>query len=383
MSKKIVLISCASQKLNERARAEYFYISQLFRLSLCYAKSLKPDNIYILSAEYELVRLDQEIDPYNRTLNDMGIDKRKEWADNVLTKISRVASLGSDEFILLAGMRYREFLAPCIQNKIIPLEGLTIGRQLQKLHALITGKKCESDNERAVINKYQGNRMKLEYSSESECDEIHKLARKLKRHHFPFDECQIPENGIYILFERGEEGHGGDRIVRIGTHTGEKQLRSRMRQHFINENKDRSIFRKNIGRAFLSSQSDEDFRIFWNLDLTTKASREREDIKSLIAKYNKAAQCIEMRVSEYLRDNFSFCVFDVGDKKRRLEIESKLISTISRCQECKPSNKWLGNRSPKTKIQQSGLWLEQGLYGTPFKASEVEELKTIIEIYRQ
>ena len=378
MSKKIVLISCASQKLPVPARAENLYISQLFRLSLCYAKSLKPDNIYILSAKYGLVRLDQIIAPYNKTLNEMGIDARKSWADNVLADLSPVASLDNDEFIILAGTRYREFLAPYIRNKKIPLEGLTIGRQLQRLHELITGKKCESDNEKAVINKYKGNRIKLEYSTESECDEIHKLVRKLTRHHFPFDERQIPENGIYILFERGEEGHGGDRIVRIGTHTGEKQLRARMRQHFITENKDRSIFRKNIGRAFLNSQSDEGLMELWNLDLTTRASREKR--KDLIAKYNNAGKCIEMRVSEYLRDNFSFCVFDVGDKKERLEIEAKLISTISRCQECKPSDNWLGNRSPKTKIQQSGLWLEQGLYGTPFKSSEIEELKKIIII---
>lgn len=66
----------------------------------------------------------------------------------------------------------------------------------------------------------------------------------------------MPTDGIYVLFESGEESHGGDRIVRIGTHTGVGQLRSRLQQHFVKENKDRSVFRKNIGRCLLNRDSD-------------------------------------------------------------------------------------------------------------------------------
>lgn len=88
------------------------------------------------------------------------------------------------------------------------------------------------------------------------CRRVHEVIWKLPRHRFPFDDQDIPANGIYVLFEEGESGHGGDRIVRVGTHTGDNQLRSRLKQHFINENKDRSIFRKNIGRAILSKDSD-------------------------------------------------------------------------------------------------------------------------------
>jgi len=89
-----------------------------------------------------------------------------------------------------------------------------------------------------------------------ECDKIHRLFNGMERFNFPFDETKIPLNGIYVLFEKGEKGHGMNRIVRIGTHTGKNQLRSRLMQHFINENKDRSIFRKNIGRALLSKARD-------------------------------------------------------------------------------------------------------------------------------
>ena len=71
----------------------------------------------------------------------------------------------------------------------------------------------------------------------TECRSIHELAWELKRHEFPFDESKIPLNGIYILFQKGEEGHQRERIVRVGTHTGDNQLRSRLKQHFLSQTK--------------------------------------------------------------------------------------------------------------------------------------------------
>ena len=88
------------------------------------------------------------------------------------------------------------------------------------------------------------------------CEALHEWANSLPALRFPFDEHAIPLNGIYILFEQGEVAHGAKRIVRVGTHTGANQLRSRLRQHFLVENKDRSIFRKNIGRALLHRDHD-------------------------------------------------------------------------------------------------------------------------------
>ncbi|MBU4070541.1 MAG: hypothetical protein KJ646_06180, partial [Nanoarchaeota archaeon] len=88
------------------------------------------------------------------------------------------------------------------------------------------------------------------------CNKIHQLFKRMKKFHFRFNENEIPHNGIYIIFEKGEKAHRTDRIVRIGTHTGDDQLRSRLWQHFINKNKDRSIFRKNIGRALLNRNKD-------------------------------------------------------------------------------------------------------------------------------
>ena len=207
-----------------------------------------------------------------------------------------------------------------------------------------------------------------------ECEELHKIFNSLKRHRFPFDEEEIPKNGIYILFEKGESAHGtGDRIVRIGTHTGKNQLRSRLRQHFINENKDRSIFRKNIGRALLSKANDP-FLEQWELDLTTREAKKKYADKVDFERQKK----IEKNVSEQIQQNFSFAVLEVNDKKKRLELESMIISTASLCKECKPSKNWPGNFSPKKKIRESGLWLINELYKEPLEKKDLLFLLSLL-----
>lgn len=136
MSKRIVLISCVSQKLPRRTKAKDLYVSTLFKLNLKYANSLAPDYIYVLSAKYGLLSLDQEVDPYEQTLNNMGAVEVKEWAGKVIEQLSDIASLDEAEVTFLAGDRYRRYLLPCIKNALIPLKGLRIGEQLKRLKEL-------------------------------------------------------------------------------------------------------------------------------------------------------------------------------------------------------------------------------------------------------
>ena len=65
----IVLIACSSRKGFKPAKAADLYQSSLFRKSMAYAQSLRPDEIHILSAKHGLLRRDAEIAPYNVTLN--------------------------------------------------------------------------------------------------------------------------------------------------------------------------------------------------------------------------------------------------------------------------------------------------------------------------
>lgn len=138
MSRRIVLISCVSKKLPRRAKAKDLYLSTLFKLNLQYAEKLKPDNIFILSAKYGLLPLEKQIEPYDQTLNKMRSGEIKQWASEVLEQIKEVCSIDETEFVFLAGDKYRKYLLPYIKNAKIPLEGLRIGEQLQRLKGLVS-----------------------------------------------------------------------------------------------------------------------------------------------------------------------------------------------------------------------------------------------------
>ena len=131
--KKIVLIACSSKKLPFDAKARNLYISPLFKLNLKFAKSLKPDKMFILSAEHGLLSLDKRIEPYDKTLNDMPTKEVKRWARKVIRQLGRVANFRKDQITLLAGERYRRYLIPNFTNYMVPLEGLGIGKQLEYL----------------------------------------------------------------------------------------------------------------------------------------------------------------------------------------------------------------------------------------------------------
>lgn len=204
---------------------------------------------------------------------------------------------------------------------------------------------------------------------------LHKLFNEQKRFKFPFKqrEDEIPRNGIYIIFEKDEVFQNIDRIVRVGTHTGDKQLRSRLDQHFVKENKNRSIFRKNIGRCLLNKDNSQYLNL-WELDVTSRADREK-NLKLLDLEFEKK---IEKKISEYIQNNLSFCVFQVDTKEQRLFWESRIISTLAGSNELIPSNEWLGNYSTKEKIKASGLWQVNELYNEMMTEQEFEILKAIV-----
>ena len=190
-----------------------------------------------------------------------------------------------------------------------------------------------------------------------DCHLLHQWFNSLPKFQFPFQEKDIPSNGIYILFEKGELAHHTNRIVRVGTHTGDNNLKSRLKEHFVNEVKDRSIFRKNIGRCLLK---DDPFLKEWELTtLIREIRRKNPDVD-----YQKQ-QDVEKNVSGIIREDFTFSIFPVMDKQQRLMLESKIISTVSHCTECVPSQNWRWLTSPIEKIRRSGLWQVNELWKEP------------------
>ena len=204
--------------------------------------------------------------------------------------------------------------------------------------------------------------------------ELHQLTNKQKRFSFSFQQSinEIPKNGIYFIFEKGEKYKDLDRIVRIGSHTGLNQLGPRLYQHFIMENKNRSIFRKNIGRCFLSKENSPYLNL-WELDTTSRADKS-ENLKRLDKDFEKQ---IEKRITKYFQTSFTFCVFKIDLRADRLFWESKIASTLAKAPDIMPSPNWLGNYSPKDKIKQCGLWQVNRLNEDNLTESELDELKKI------
>ncbi len=221
------------------------------------------------------------------------------------------------------------------------------------------------------------------------CKRLHDLVHELPENRWPFDSEQLPRNGIYFFCEAGEIwGHGGDRprIVRVGTHH-EGNFRSRMADHYVDERKmgfnrhqpapkDRSIFRKNIGRALLHRDRDS-YEALWNIDFTTRASRETNGFRRDVEKERQ----IEGEVTRILREKLSVRWIELVGQERRMGphgLEAALIGTLARCGECHPSSNWLGRFSPKPRIAQSGLWLEQHLHAPELTEDSIAEVAALI-----
>lgn len=205
------------------------------------------------------------------------------------------------------------------------------------------------------------------------CPELHQLLSGQPHYRFPFSSTLIPPNGVYVLFEKGETAHGTDRIVRIGTHDGDGRLAARLEEHFVRENKDRSVFRKNIGRALLSSINDP-FLKQWDIDRTKKTVRDNP----LRQVDPKKLQQTERKVTARIQNTFSFVVIPTTTSIDRHQLEAGLIALVANCSECRPSPNWLGLRSPSIKIRESGLWQVQHLDDEPISLENLAMLGKLL-----
>jgi hypothetical protein len=242
----------------------------------------------------------------------------------------------------------------------------------------------------------------------SSCKWLHELLEGLPLLEYPFSIDSLPKDAVYFFYEKGEEwGHGGarNRVVRVGTHK-KGNFQSRMRDHYVDDSRidamsrnkpkpsDRSIFRKNIGRAIIARDGIE-YAEVWEIDFTSKSNRDRFSHRRRIS----IETDIEKKVSDELRKRFEFRFIPVpsGDSvigRKGLEspliatfsrsvigrkgLESPLIATFSRCQKCRASPAWLGNYSPVEKVKSSGLWLSQHLNDSTLSEAERAALEDLL-----
>ena len=347
---RIALISCTSRKKNYSCPAGELYLeSPRFRLAYAFAK-LVADKIFILSAKFGLVAEDRIIEPYNETLKEKSTQERRDWADKVLKELGKVSDLEQDEFIILAGEAYREHLLPKLRHFWLPLKGKRQGEWIPELEKLI---RIEKETDKVKM--------------------LHMVFNGLSRFDWTMID-QLPyQNGIYIMFEKLEGFGGMDRIVRLGTHRSQDRLKQRLKDHFMKENADGSIFRKNIGRAFLNIASDPYLQV-WEIDMSNSENK----MKYGHLMHEGLEAKLEAKISQHLKDKITFVCLPVNDKTERLRLEEGIIATLNRHSSFGPSKNWLGINSPIREIADSGLWNRQGLEGQPLSDEELDRIKWLI-----
>lgn len=200
-------------------------------------------------------------------------------------------------------------------------------------------------------------------------ERLHILFNGLRKFTYPYNETQISKNGIYILFENGECFKGLDRVVRIGTHTGINRLFTRINEHYIKDDHRDSIFRKHLGRCFLTINKRTDYIENWNLKIKKKVDKEKN--------YNrinwKLEEEYEQLITKYIRTKFSFIVIpNLTNENERLRLEKGLIATFAQAIEKTSLEDWIGNYHPDKKIRDYKLWNIHHLLGTPLTEKEIE-----------
>ena len=132
---EIALVACVKSKCDQPKPAGRLYNSAWFRKARTYARQ-RCDAWLILSAKHGVLSPDNEIAPYEETLNNFSAQERREWSSRVLQELSEVLS-PEDEVVILAGRKYREYLTGPLKEEVanvsVPMEGLGIGEQLQFL----------------------------------------------------------------------------------------------------------------------------------------------------------------------------------------------------------------------------------------------------------
>lgn len=135
MSTKIALVSCVKTKRETAAAACDLYISPLFMGMRRYSEQ-KADGWYILSAEHGVLRPDEVVAPYERTLKTMSKQDRATWVKLVQRQLLELLPADA-EVVVLASDRYREGVVSFLKDHgftvEVPMAGLRLGEQLRWL----------------------------------------------------------------------------------------------------------------------------------------------------------------------------------------------------------------------------------------------------------
>jgi hypothetical protein len=134
LPRRVTVIGCGKEKLPGRHKAQDLYTGNLFRASLKYAKATSSE-VYIASANYGLIGLDDVVDSYDLVITDLSKTSRELWAQEVARELR--SKLQGGELVLMMGAEYVKPLAKELARFDIPfaepLKGLQLGERLHWL----------------------------------------------------------------------------------------------------------------------------------------------------------------------------------------------------------------------------------------------------------
>jgi len=175
--------------------------------------------------------------------------------------------------------------------------------------------------------------------------EAYTLLLKLPKRNHKTPPKNLPLDGVYAFFERGEKcrinGRKVKRIVRVGINEQDGNFRKRIRQHYGNVNSlmghtTGSVFRNLVGGALLRKAKDRRW-------------------KRWVDKIGSFPD-VEKKVSAQLRRNFTFVCFRLNTQTGRHRVEKGLIGLLACCSPHAPSKRWLGYHAADERVQESCLW---------------------------
>ena len=426
----LCLVSCVSRKRLSPAPAKALYISDWFIKSRQVVK-MEGWRWFILSAKYGLVDPDRQIEPYEKTLNNMSTVERRSWSSEVWKALERHLD-GVRTVVFLAGQKYREDLEWRLRGRGIevrvPMEGLRIGEQLACLNRRLMrstpygaekldprprggGVEVQAQPEAPRIGERRARPRRQSTRPATPGTDPRRLADTVRFYELlgrieqrvggrrRLADCDgsmdWPERGVYFFFEEGEERSGsgtGDRVVRVGTHalkSGSKAtLWGRLSQHRgtadgSGGNHRGSIFRLLVGVS-LAHRGDCPLPPSWGVCSDLGAAARRLDLTPEVVKDGEAE--LECRVSAVI-GAMPFLWLSVPDapgrESARGRIERGAIALLSNAvpgAADPPSAHWLGAYSDRSLVRASGLWNNnhvEDVYDPAF----LDEMEALIEVW--
>lgn len=128
----LCLVSCVKSKRSSAAAAKDLYISDWF-IKARRVVEMEGWRWFVLSAKHGLLDPEEEVAPYEKTLDTMSAAERRSWASGVWKALEPHLS-GVRSVVFLAGKKYREHFERRLRDRGIeiqvPMEGLVRGDQL-------------------------------------------------------------------------------------------------------------------------------------------------------------------------------------------------------------------------------------------------------------